>query len=1414
MSVPTGGGPVGTAYVIVRAITSRLPKDISRGIREAAEKGRKENIATGEMIGDDISEGIERKTSPSIGTSINRRIIDGLKKNRGDVTDEAELTGKLVSESVADGVQKDSDRRNRTILETFNDVGKDINKKITDGMQASRSDITEAGKGAGVAVSKSIAEGVAADASKRDRGILDSFKSLFKKINDESQKANLGSRIVDSVGGALDQLAKFRLPGLFWIGVLAVPALGGALSMITAYLGAIPALIGAIGPGIAASASIGLTALSSLMIGFMSLGFVLASDQEALKDFAEFLAPIKQELTEGIAETFFDRLKDTLTTLEPLFPIIHDYLTDITGVLSDFLDGFATELVTPANQKLLTDFLEGVSTNFGLMLPIVQDLLLAFMNFFVAIQPYTEEFLLWIGDLAENLKELAIEGRLSGDTFDWMGGAVEVAKQLGDIIGALSGGLFGLFQASAPAGQTLLDNMLTLFQRFDDFTNSPEGQNKIATFMENALPVISEVNALIGAIFKSLGAGVMDGTGGIVDTLRMMREELLPAIVMMADQLAPLAPKMVELLSSAVGLIGDLAESGALGTFVDTLVVIIGTIADLLAMPFVGEIVAWTIAMGGILSAISLFAKPLKLLLAPFGMLIKLFSKNGKETSLFIRILGGFKRVLTTVGNGFKFVGVHLGKFASLLGRGFMTSMRALSSMLRAVERGVVRLATTIGRGLLSAIQTLGRLFVSAASAVGRFAATVGRGFLSVMSKMGTILRSVAARVLPLLMQGLRALWVLMAANPIGAIITAISLLVGALIWLYNNNDTAKRIIDAAWKGIRAAVSVVVNWFRDTVWPWMRGVLENIGGAATWLWENAIVPAWNGIQAVVRGVVNWFRNTAWPWMQGVFENIGAAANWLYENVITPAWDGIRTAIRIVVDWMRNTAWPWIDGVLEDMGNAFDWLWRNVIIPVWDGIETAIQNTWDAVETIFGHFRRGLGNLQDRFRTVRQGIATIWAAIVRIVARPINIMIGFVNDSFIAGLNWVFDQIDKIPGVDLSWNIPKIPIVAIPSVPISSGGGGGGGAGGVVALADGGVVPGYSPHARADNILARLTAGEFVLPVEATKRLMKALGAQGMEFLRRGRLPGLPQFADGGPVLAKRTGGGLGDVWDAIAGVGKDLVEIFKDPVKWITGKVSGYLEGIKSGSGLWGGAGFEALKGIGGKLADWLKEKVGLGAEAVGRIPPGGMQWPGIWAIIKALNPFAIMTSNKRATGGRTASGALSYHGLGRAVDFVSPNMGASWDILRRMLPWSELYYTPRGFIRRGSLVPSSAVSAITKKNHYDHVHAAFASGGLVKPIGAASITKPLLFDRGGVLPTGTSVVRNNTGKPEPLARLGPNGEITVRLSDADRKLLSQPPQVEFVKAARAVRRGEAQLGPSKNWNGPAFGSRTDPRRR
>lgn len=451
----------------------------------------------------------------------------------------------------------------------------------------------------------------------------------------------------------------------------------------------------------------------------------------------------------------------------------------------------------------------------------------------------------------------------------------------------------------------------------------------------------------------------------------------------------------------------------------------------------------------------------------------------------------------------------------------------------------------------------------------------------------------------------------------------------------------------------------------------------------------------------------------------------------FRKLVDRVWSSIKSAISGTVDWFRNTAWPWMRDALQWVGDKATWLYEKAIQPAWDGIWGAISWAWDQAEKVFDKFKDGVSAVGDAFSTAKTAISSIWASIVETVGGPINVVLQFVNDSLIAGLNWLFD---KIPGVSLQ--IPDIPMIPIPKVPRQRVGDGGGSGRAVIALADGGTVPGQFIHATADNVLAHLTPKEFVTRVSSAER-MRRNHPGALEYINRyGTLPG---YADGGRVGDKRQGG-LFEVMDRLADAGRFVRDLFVDPVGLITRTVTGFLGGIGDSmpAQVIVGAAGEMARGFG----DWVK---GLFTRSsAGGGPDGqGLPWQTIWAMIKNAAPEAVMTSNYRP-GAITAAGNPSMHGLGRAVDIVPASMSTFMKI-RNLLPWHQLIFTPAGPLQKFKN-QSHMFDPITASMHFDHIHAAYAQGGTVQ--------KPLLFDQGGYLPTGLSLVRNDTGKPEPLRRV------------------------------------------------------------
>jgi hypothetical protein len=206
------------------------------------------------------------------------------------------------------------------------------------------------------------------------------------------------------------------------------------------------------------------------------------------------------------------------------------------------------------------------------------------------------------------------------------------------------------------------------------------------------------------------------------------------------------------------------------------------------------------------------------------------------------------------------------------------------------------------------------------------------------------------------------------------------------------------------------------------------------------------------------------------------------------------------------------------------------------------------------------------------------------------------------------------------------------------------------------LASGGLVGGYSPYDKADNIPALLTAKEWVQPVSAVKYY-------GTDFMEAVRTRQFPRFAAGGPVE-----------WPF--------------PVKVATPKYD--PESFSGPDALYMGA---PVKGIGNVK--------GLGATIMAAVLDAKQKFPGL-----------TVYSGYRA-GSVTVTGNASYHGKRRAVD-LPPSM-ALFEYLKQRWDGAirELIYSPANGRQVWNGKPHM-YSASVRKGHFDHVHLALAEGGQV----------------------------------------------------------------------------------------------------
>jgi len=605
--------------------------------------------------------------------------------------------------------------------------------------------------------------------------------------------------------------------------------------------------------------------------------------------------------------------------------------------------------------------------------------------------------------------------------------------------------------------------------------------------------------------------------------------------------------------------------------------------------------------------------------------------------------------------------------------------------------------------GIGTAVSALGGLFSGLATTIGTALTTAG-GWVSgfggaVASAAGSITAS-------------------------GLIITGIiAAAVAAIWWLWNNSDQFRE----GWENNFKRISNAVKFAWDNV---IFPVVDLISTALSTLWNDYLVPLGQFWDKVFRTI------------------IAPTVTWLWESIIKPYFTFIMGIL--------ETLWGVIDTVFTMATNiikaVFAPVFNTVLKPAIEDAKGFIEDFGDVSKAVFGTLGDFMENeVAPQWNTFIETLGDAWSGLLDLLRLPIRLFLEYViNDGLIGGFNWLAD---RIPGLD------KVDPVPIPQGLLPGGGKkkdttSGRRGGQSTKYAAGGVLPGYTPGRDVFRFFnpsvgtLDLSGGEAILVPELTR----AIGADRILAANAAARSGSP--GRGAATLGGFKGGGIldwaGDAFGAVTStVGKaagwvgdkigDVASFLKNPRKALESLVNTGLSKV----GIDASFLRDVLRGVGMAPIDALAKFI-TGESSDGGFSGGGgefgsgpaMGWQSLWDIVRSQFPNARLNSAYRP-GAITAVGTPSLHGLGRAID-ISPSMDIFNWIAKSYPNSTELIYSPAG-PRQLSRGRQWNYGEPTKSMHYNHVHWAMKEGGVV----------PTLYDNGGDVPPGLSVIANKTGRPE-----------------------------------------------------------------
>lgn len=239
------------------------------------------------------------------------------------------------------------------------------------------------------------------------------------------------------------------------------------------------------------------------------------------------------------------------------------------------------------------------------------------------------------------------------------------------------------------------------------------------------------------------------------------------------------------------------------------------------------------------------------------------------------------------------------------------------------------------------------------------------------------------------------------AANPIGALVVAITAVVAALVWFFTQTETGKQI----WS---AFVDFVVGLWNGLV-EFFSGLWTTISEGAINLWNGA-VEVWNsvieGIKIAWNGIVEFF--------VALWEGISSTA--------TAAWTTITETVMAIVQPFIDVFMSIWNGMKDGLGQIFEGI-KTIFSGAWELIKSIVMGAVlfiiDLVTLDFTKMGEDLGLIWE---SIKSAVSMIWDGICTYFSGIISTIIGYFTGAF-EGLKTFLSGIwDSIKAtVEAMWN---------------------------------------------------------------------------------------------------------------------------------------------------------------------------------------------------------------------------------------------------------------------------------------------------------------------------------------------------------------------------------------------------------